>query len=632
MKKSVLVILLAGMITAACADPLALEQQTEVQVPQGLPKVQMTAAPVLFADSTKTVMNVDETGLSFVWQTGDVAGVYSAASLASFLLNGGAGTNSASFDGGGFTLTDQETYRAFFPYNGNALDKTAIPLDYSSQSATADNDIVSPMSRDYMWAEAVSDNGNASFNFKHISSFVRLKMDGLTPDASISKVQLIPMYDEMVEEATYDITTKSITPMATKPSLEVSTTGVTVPSSGISTVWAMMAPHDFSADAVAVAATIDGKLYSGRLDGSNQISGKAYRWNVSPLASTSAPDHGITATLLDQVQMPVDHGNYSGIFYLDDKGDGTYDFAVVDDKLKGGGVVFFTIPIDAAGVVTAGGITMDVPAGTSSGAASIDNEDVVFDGSSLWVSAEKNQTIRPYSVSDGSVASGSFAIPSDMGTAFIASNAGFEALTYCGATGKFWTTTELPLKKDASLPRFHRLQRFGASHNPDARYLYQMDEPTKSAAEISAAKAYVFGIPAMTALPDRRLIVLEREVYVPNISGLGDIETVKANTFARVKLYVVDPTNDGAGILRKKLLAEFSTGIEKLEVKMMPLSLVVEASLANYEGMCLGPVIGGKQSLVLIADSQGGMPMKLPYLGTVTLTQEYIKVILLENL
>ena len=618
MKKSLFVFALAGILTAACGEMPEPELIPEQGV-EGKCEVRMTAAPVIFADATKSTMVVNETtGLSFLWADGDKAGVSAAdveESLGMFSLTSGGGTGSAVFDGGGFTLTDTWKYYAFFPYNGSASNKKAIPLNYASQVALADNDVASPMARDYMWAEAVSDKGNAQFSFAHVGSFVRVRMSGLTEGQSVSKVQLIPMYDGIVQTATYDITTQSITPTLTHSSLDITTTGVTVPSGGTSTVWAMMVPHDFSADAVAVAATVDGVLYSGRLEGVNQIAGKAYRWNVPTLASSSAPELNIAATPLDQVQMSVEPGNYSGIYYLGDNG-GTYNFAVVDDKLNGGGIVFFTIPIDDDGIVIPSGITMTVPTGTSSGAASADNEDVVFDGSALWVSAE-DQTIRKFNVLDGSDAADLFTTPADMGSLGIVSNAGFEALTYDASTGRFWTTTELPLKKDSDLPRLHRLQRFSSAHEPDARYLYQMDEPTATAADIASSMAYVFGIPAMAALGDGRLIVLEREVFVPSSTS-----EILAKTFANVKLYVVDPANDGAGILRKKLLTQFSTGIDSF----------FSASLANYEGMCLGPVVGGKQSLVLIADSQKGMKKTVPYIGEVTLTHEYVKVILLENL
>ena len=132
---------------------------------------------------------------------------------------------------------------------------------------------------------------------------------------------------------------------------------------------------------------------------------------------------------------------------------------------------------------------------------------------------------------------------------------------------------------------------------PTSRYL--PEAPTASSAGTSA---YVHGIPALAALDDGRLIVLEREVYVPN-GGFWDKLT---NSFTKTDLYLVDPVHDTAGILRKSLLCSFRTGA---------------MDLANFEGMCLGPTLpDGTRTLVLIADSQN---------GSGGLTNEYVKVILL---
>ena len=605
--KKIWILLAAALTIAACT-------QEPAPTPAGQPSsdtasdaatvgVWMTADPILFEDATKATMSVGENGLTFLWDANDKAGVYTSADgFALFNLTGGAGTNSASFDGDGFTLTDQSTYYSFFPYNGNATDKTAIPLDYSAQTVSGDGDMVSPMARDYMWAEATSDGGNASFHFKHIGSFVRLQMSGLPAGKEVSDLQLIPMYSEIPETATFDITSQTITPDEVTLAREISTTGLTVPESGTATVWSVMAPQDFSADAFAAVATVDGQRYTGRVTGFDQKAGKAYRWNTPMKADADTPGHGLTPTAKEQVLSNVTAGQYSGIFWM-----GGDQYAVVDDKLKGGGVVFFTIPIDDTGAV--GTVSMTVPSGTSgSTVTSRDNEDVVFTGDKLYVSSEKEQSIKAYSAADGSLIGTPFTIPADMSTSSITSNAGFEALTYNAATGKFWTTTELPLKKDGFLPQLHRLQSFDSSGNPDARYLYQMDVPSKTSSETSGARAYVYGIPALTALDDGRLIVLEREVFVP--SGSNPL-TVLSGTFSRMKLYVVDPA-EGAGILRKTKLLEFTTSA---------------MSLANYEGMCLGPVVGGKQSLVMIPDSQGGITV-----SSYTLTKEYIKVILLEGL
>jgi len=106
---------------------------------------------------------------------------------------------------------------------------------------------------------------------------------------------------------------------------------------------------------------------------------------------------------------------------------------------------------------------------------------------------------------------------------------------------------------------------------------------------------YAIGVSAMTALDDGRLLVLEREFFVPES---------KIGAFVNCKIYEVKPTSAQAispkgslknkKPLKKKLLTEWSTAIGLLDF-----------SIANYEGMCLGPKLpDGGQVVVLISDSQ----------------------------
>ena len=78
----------------------------------------------------------------------------------------------------------------------------------------------------------------------------------------------------------------------------------------------------------------------------------------------------------------------------------------------------------------------------------------------------------------------------------------------------------------------------------------------------------------------------------------------KIGSYVNCKIYIVNP-NDGQGSdfsdninnvkpLEKTLLAEWMTAIGLLDF-----------SIANYEGMCLGPRLqDGGQVIVLVADSQ----------------------------
>lgn len=556
--------------------------------------VQMRVPAIEFDAESKSAMTVDESsGISFTWSDGDATGVYSTTDgFARFNLVTGDGLANATFDGGGFSLTDGSTYYAFFPYEKSASDKTAIPLTYSGQSVTSDNDIVSPMSKDYMWASAVSDEGNAAFSFSHIGAFLRMRIT-LPEGTNVDKVELMPMYGEVPQTMKFVITSQTPSVSTASPVMSVVTTGVTVPSGGKATVWIAMPPQSFAADFFAVQVYSGAEVYSARTTGKAFAPGKAYRLDVAPLDVSSDPGYSFTTVTEAgpaNVTASVGAGEYSGISYI-----GGTQYAVVHDKLNGGGIVLYDITINNDGSV--GTVSKSVPSGTSSSAVTnMDNEGVAYvpgTPGTLFVSAEADQSIREYDLT-GVPTGRSLVVPEDLGVGKITSNKGFEALTYNATTGLFWTVTESELTKDAATPGLLRLQSFGTNLKAAERYLYQMDSPTQSSA---SASSYVFGVPALAALDDGRIIVLEREVYVGSGSEVF-------NSFTKTNLYVVKPSSDGSGILRKSLLMSFTTG---------------PSSFANYEGMCVGPTLSdGSKTLVLIPDSQS---------GSSGLTKEYVKVI-----
>ena len=553
--------------------------------PQLLSGVVMKVADIPFAETTangtsRSAMAVDASGLTFTWSDNDKTGVYSTNNgFALFNLTAGAGTSRATFDGGGFSLTDGATYYSFFPYASAATDKTAIPVDFTGQTLTQDNDMVSPMTKDYLCASAVADAGNALFNFSHLGSFVRTKLN-MPASTAVESVDFIPMYTELTQTATVDVTAASnpLTPVETSPKMTLSLTDVKVPSNGELTLWGAMAPQDLSAanEAVAIVAHSGENLYSARVAGKNLQAGKAYRWSATPILPTG-DGHGLTVSIKASKNYGFRYGQYSAITWLGDN-----HYAVVDDKKNGGGIVLFDFTIADDGKI--GDITRTIPDGTSESAVTgMDNEGIAYYNDKLYVSAEKDQSIREYDLT-GAATGNSFTVPADMAKSKTSSNMGFEAFTFNATTGLFWTTTEGPLTKDNYLPRLHRLQSFNTDGQPGARYLYQMDAPQFSA---TGAYQYVYGISAMTALDDGRLVVLEREVYVPT-SNIFDSSFSNARGIAN--LYVVDPVHDTAGILRKNLLTHIETE---------------SINLANYEGMCLGPTLSdGSRCLVLICDSQ----------------------------
>ena len=592
--------LTASMMLALLAGFSCTKPEAETVLPAegaDVTGVRMEVPPILFDGDTRATMEAGESGLSFYWSTDDAVGVHSTAGgFARFALQSGAGTASALFDGQGFDLREGETYYAFFPYELSASDRTAVPLRYDGQTVTGSDDRSALLSRDYLYASGQPDgNGKVGFDFRHAGAFLRLTLS-LPAGTPVDRVELLPTYDEIPTSLTLDLSKDAPSVLSTAVSLNIGAEGTVVPADGELVVWAAMPPRSFTAASFAVLVHSGDDVFTLHHKGSAFQAGKAYRWAGRPLPLGEDGTWGFSGvTEKEAFQASVTAGQYSGISWI-----GGNRYAVVHDKLKGGGIVFYEIVLGDTGSVTS--VSMSIPSGTeSSTVASQDNEGVAYvpETGTLFVCSEKNQRIQEYDL-DGNPTGRKMTIPADMAKSLTTKNQGFESLTFNAETGLFWTTTEHILKKDTSLPRLLRLQSFGLDLKPGERFFYQMDAPSKSAEDAAAAKSYVHGVPALAALDDGRLLVLEREVYVPN----GGMIDMMFNSFGNAKIYVVNPAEDTAGVLRKNLVASFTT---------------TAANLANYEGMCLGPTLSdGSRCLVLVPDSQGGQN---------GLTKEYVKVI-----
>lgn len=198
-------------------------------------------------------------------------------------------------------------------------------------------------------------------------------------------------------------------------------------------------------------------------------------------------------------------------------------------------------------------------------------------------------------------------------------NYNFESLAFDSVRQYLWTIPESTLRKDGqpTTPqngltnqlRLMRLDWGKMKENPnkeayneqvsskkDSRYMmtyaYQMDQPSTH----KKADIYVMGVSELCALPDGQLLVLEREAFIPKI---------KIGAFCKCKLYLINPLNSeefsmkekfssDTPFLKKRLLTEWNTGLS-----------LSKRSFANYEGMCLGPMLeDGSQVVILLSDSQ----------------------------
>lgn len=104
------------------------------------------------------------------------------------------------------------------------------------------------------------------------------------------------------------------------------------------------------------------------------------------------------------------------------------------------------------------------------------------------------------------------------------------------------------------------------------------------------------GVSEVATLDNGRLLILEREFFVPK---------AKLGAFVQCKLYEITPSkeyeipldgeiNEQTKILPKRLIHSFKTKLQ-----------LFKNSIANYEGMCVGPKLkDGSTVLILVSDSQ----------------------------
>lgn len=290
-------------------------------------------------------------------------------------------------------------------------------------------------------------------------------------------------------------------------------------------------------------------------------------------------------------------GNYSGIAALNDE-----DYVLVDDMNPYDGFRRIRLAFDEKGRITAledGGYVK-----TADTVNIRDNEGICYDGNNLFLAREVGNTIQEYTLQGN--ATGRY-LPTE-GIFPPNGNWGIEGLSYNNVTRRYWATTECTLASDGPVPSPGnpvscrlRLQCYDNNLAPCGQWFYETDTPTAS----SAGASYTFGISELCALDDGRVLVLEREVMVP--SGY-------VGSFAKCKIYVVNPAAMEQGCtLSKWLLTQWETSISRL----------IDNSLADYEGMCLGPRLkNGGRVLLLVADAQasGGSAYLKDWLKTFVLS------------
>ena len=105
--------LLALITMVACAE-LEVSENAQSSNNELLQELSITGKDFIFDDETRSAVTIGDGGASFTWDEDDVIGIFpDKGDQVSFAMDEGAGTQTATFSGGGWALKSSAKYAAY---------------------------------------------------------------------------------------------------------------------------------------------------------------------------------------------------------------------------------------------------------------------------------------------------------------------------------------------------------------------------------------------------------------------------------------------------------------------------------------------------------------------------------------
>ena len=287
MKKIILaataLISLLGM--AACTENALTEDTHSLNNDANIKEISITGKDFQYEDLTRSSVSITESGASFLWDEDDVIGIFpNKGDQVSFAMEQGAGTQTATFSGGGWALKSSATYAAYYPHVYENRDMTQIPISYvgQTQNGNANTDHIGAY--DFMAAGVTTpSNGAVAFDMQHLGCLIQLSISILEP----SKIIGVTLISEegFTQTGIIDSTSSSptINTTSTSQSLKINLTDLTTNIENEEVrIYFMMAPIDLANKTLKAVILKDSYYYQEvELTGKNFEPGKAYRLSAS---------------------------------------------------------------------------------------------------------------------------------------------------------------------------------------------------------------------------------------------------------------------------------------------------------------------------------------------------------------
>lgn len=197
--------------------------------------------PIIVDDAIDTRASVNPTTMAYIWEEGDEINIWSSTGTLLVYTVTDVVDNHATFDGGGYTLTDGETYYSSHPLIRSVRDKYKnLPTPYTGQVQTADGNADHIAEYMYTYASAPCDNQRTSFKYNHLTSFMMIEAT-LPKAMTVTEVTVTADKQVFALSGTTDVTTGTFTPGTMSNTLTLALDNVQV-SDGVLNAFLATAP------------------------------------------------------------------------------------------------------------------------------------------------------------------------------------------------------------------------------------------------------------------------------------------------------------------------------------------------------------------------------------------------------
>ena len=274
---------LALLSVSSCVEESQFNQEQggEVRTINVVGPESIAFEPVTGMSQTKATIVENGSALKFNWVIGDTLGIFpNKGNQVEFPISAAEGSTSASFDGGGWSLRNNASYAAYYPFSvwNYHRDNETILLDYSGQVQDGNGSYAHLSAYDFLASVQTTPlNGSVTFNMERQGSILYIDIVVPEPETITS---LVVSCDEaiFVEKASLDISGSSpvVTPVETVETLTLSFTN-TATTTANETVRAYMAvqPLDFSDKVVTATLVTESGSYTAPVTSRVVNKGKA---------------------------------------------------------------------------------------------------------------------------------------------------------------------------------------------------------------------------------------------------------------------------------------------------------------------------------------------------------------------